>query len=136
MKNLLMLSALASLLLATGCRDDDDGGGPNDTNGDAEAAIEEPLEELGARAAAETVRANLRTRDLDEGDNLRDISVLEAAVEDLPGSPEASGLEDTSGDGQDDDGLVEIRVGNESACLSVGEDNETVDVTGGACGSG
>jgi len=60
------------------------------------------------------------------------VVIIEAAVRDLPGDPEVSGIEDADGDGRDDDGNVNVRVDDESACVTV-HDNGEVNVSDDAC---
>lgn len=116
-----------ALGLLVGCGDDepDDGSGAGDD-------VEEVAESAGARAVAEAVRAALVAEDLDEAEHESDVAVLQEAVEDIPGEPDVTGIEDADGDGRDDDGKVEIHVDSEVACLSV-QSSGRVDVTGGEC---
>lgn len=118
--------AVAVVLLGflVGCGDDDE---PAD-----DGEIEEATESAGARVAAEAIRATLVAEDLGEGEHERDVAVLQESVEDVPGGPDVSGIEDADGDGRDDDGKVQVHVEDEVACLTVSESGE-VDVTGGEC---
>lgn len=126
----VLVSLLATLgPIATGCGDDD---GADDAE-ELGREVDESLEEGGVRVAAETVRVSLSARELGEDEHLRDVSIIEDVTEDVPGDPEVVGLQDGDGDGRDDDGRVELRVGDESACLSVSRDGEDVDVEGGGC---
>ena len=131
----LIITLLALLgLVAASCGDDDDGGdNADDEAQELEEDAEDLIQEGGARAAAETVRASLVARNLDEDEHLRDVAVLEEAIDNVPGGPEVSGLDDGDGDGRDDDGRLQLKVGDESACVAVSEDGQTVDVEGGAC---
>jgi hypothetical protein len=140
-----ILAALAALLLLVGaaaCSDDDDSTqtGSGDTGGttqddssgdDPDDDIGEVAESAAARAVAEVIRLALFEDDGPDSDR-RKVEVLQESVDDLPGSPDVSGIADDDGDGLDDDGEVEVRVNDEVACLTVAEDGE-VDVTGGAC---
>lgn len=139
MRLFTVLLAILGLVVA-GCGDDDDAEDDADQVDELEQELDEleheveaQGDEAGARVAAETVRASLTARELGEDENLRDTTILEDATEDVPGDPEVAGLEDADGDGRDDDGLVEMKVGEGSACVSVSEDGETVDVEGAAC---
>jgi hypothetical protein len=133
-----ILAALAALLLLVGgaaaCSDDDDsttstgGTGQGD---DPDDDVGEVAESAAARAVAEIVRLALFEDDGPDTDR-RKVAVLQESVDDLPGSPDVSGITDDDGDGLDDDGNVEVRVNDEVACLTVTEAGE-VDVTGGAC---
>lgn len=133
-----VLATLAALLLLVGgaaaCSDDDDsttqtgGSGQGD---DPDDDVGEVAESAAARAVAEIVRLALFEDDGPDTDR-RKVAVLQESVDDLPGSPDVSGITDDDGDGLDDDGAVEVRVNDEVACLTVAEDGE-VDVTGGAC---
>ena len=116
-----MAVALAIVLPLGGCGDDD-----------SDEGAEDVAESAGARVVAEAIRASLLVRDLDDGQRADDVDVLREAVSDLVGEPDVSGIDDSDGDGRDDDGKVEVRVDDEAACLSVA-DNGEVDVTGGRC---
>lgn len=134
MRPTIVLLAILGLI-AAGCGDDgDDGDEGADQADEIEHELEEGAEQGGARVAAETVRASLTVRELGDDEHLRDVEVLEDATEDVPGTPEVVGLTDSDGDGRDDDGRIELQVGDESACVSVSENGESVDVEGGACG--
>lgn len=118
-----ILAAAATLgLLGVACGDDD-----------GAEEVEATVEQAEVRAAAEWMRGDLLGRDLRSDEHLRDISILEGSAENIPGSPDVTGIEDTTGDGRDDDGNVEIVVGDEAACVRVSEDGDSVDVEGGTC---
>lgn len=123
MRTILTTIAALGLLGVVACGDDEE----------VDERIEEGVEQGSARSAAEWMRADLTRRDLQSDEHLRDVSILEDSADSIPGSPEVTGIEDTTGDGRDDDGNVEIRVGDESACLEVTDDGETVHVEGGSC---
>lgn len=93
---------------------------------------DERLDAAGARAAAETMRAVLRARQLPEGETVRSVAVLRDAARRIPGSPSVEGIADADGDGKDDDGKVTIGVGDEHACVTAA-DNGRVDVTDDRC---
>src|SRR3954454_18724216 len=90
------------------------------------------LNQAGARTAAEAMRAQLKAADLKSGETVRSVAVLQNAADNIPGSPDISGIADANHDGKDDDGKVTVTVGSERACLSA-QDNGTVDVSDGAC---
>lgn len=104
----------------------------NDTAKDVGERAKEVAGTIGARAAAEAMRASLKTRNLEGNETVRDVTVLKTAADDIPGDPDVGGITDTDGDGKDDDGHVEIRVGDQKACLTV-EENGNVGVDDGAC---
>jgi hypothetical protein len=118
---LAVVPVVAAVALV-GCGKDDD-----QNSSDAE----EVVESAGARALAEAIRVTLVTDG--NHDDRRTVEALEEAVSDIPGSPEITGIEDDDGDGRDDDGNVVIHVDDEVACLSVDDDGQDVDVTGGEC---
>jgi hypothetical protein len=125
-RRLLGAAALVGLLVGgVACGD-----GGDDPDDDAE----EVLESMGARSLAETLRALMFVDDAPAGQTRRHVDVIQEAIDDLPEplEPEVDGLTDGDGDGIDDDGLVEVRVDTEVACLKVGEGDD-LDVTGGAC---
>jgi hypothetical protein len=96
--------------------------------------VEESVDEAGARGAAESFRVSLKAQDTDDdAGGVRAIDALNEAADDLPGDPEVLGIGDGNGDGADDDGLVEIRVGEELACVTLPTSGNEIDVTGGAC---
>lgn len=113
-----------------GCGDDGDDDAATDDNLDDD--VEEVTESAGARAVAEALRGTILAEDLEQDEDRRQVAVLTESVDDLPGEPEITGIEDRDGDGLDDDGNVGVRVDDEVACLSVAPDGD-VDVTGGAC---
>ena len=122
---------MALALAVAGCGDDD--GDPDDADSDdVVSEAEELAEGIGAYAVAQSLRASLAAQDLDDDADRRNVDVLEDAVDDLPGEPEVDGIEDTTGDGRDDDSRVAVRVGDEEACLTVAEDGD-LGVTESAC---
>jgi hypothetical protein len=125
------LLALAAVGLISGGACDDD------SRDKAEKAVEDVKEkagEAGARATAEAFRASLKTQDTeDAAGGLRNVEALRAAAEDLPGDPEIGGIADDDGDGRDDDGYVQVNVGDENACVTLPESGDDIDVSGGAC---
>ncbi|HEX6422582.1 MAG TPA: hypothetical protein VFZ79_03840 [Acidimicrobiales bacterium] len=126
----LAVVPLVMAVAVVGCGDDGD---PDDADSDDVVdRAEQVAEDVGAYAVAQSLRASLAGQDLDDDADRRNVDVLEDAVDDLPGDPEVSGIEDTTGDGRDDDGRVAVRVGDEEACLTVGEDGD-LDVGDSAC---
>lgn len=129
---LVPLAALA-LLAGGACGDDD----ADDTVEDIEEGVEERTGQAGARAAAEAFRVSLRAQDTDDEDGgVRQIEALRDAADDVPGDPDITGIEDETGDGIDDDGYVQVDVGDESACVTLPETGNEIDVSGGACEDG
>jgi hypothetical protein len=94
--------------------------------------IEALADDAGARGVAEALRVSLLAQDLGDDEHVDDVAIIEAAVSDVPGDPEVSGIEDADGDGRDDDGKVNVRVDDESACVTV-HDNGEVNVSDDAC---
>lgn len=125
---LALTLALAVALAACGKGDD-----PDDSDGEDSAAedAEEVVESAGARGIAEMLRVVLVSDNTFEGRE-REVEVLEENVSDLPGDPEVTGIEDTDGDGLDDDGELLVHVDDEVACVSISESG-SVDVHGGEC---
>lgn len=119
---LKLVGVLAAVALVAGC------GSGNDEESNE---FEEVTESAGARVLAEAMRVTLVADD--NHDDRRTVEALEEAASDLPGSPEIDGIEDEDGDGRDDDGNVTVHVDDEVACLSIDEEGDDVDVTGGAC---
>lgn len=120
--------AAAALFAGSACDDAQD---------EAEEAVEEVEEkagEAGARASAEAFRASLKAQETDDdAGGVRAIEPLQAAAEDVPGGADITGIADENGDGVDDDGYVQVNVSDESACVTLPESGDEIDVSGRAC---
>ncbi|MEO6987183.1 MAG: hypothetical protein ABI239_00870 [Aquihabitans sp.] len=90
-------------------------------------------DEAAARAAAEELRSRMKANDTANDEGIRSIAALTESAADLTGDPEVTGIEDGDGDGLDDDGKVQVNVGDSSACLTLPEEGEDTEVEGGAC---
>ncbi len=91
-------------------------------------------DDVTARAGAEAFRVSLKAQDTDDDrGGVRAIDALNKAAEDVPGSPDITGIADTDGDGTDDDGLLEVKVGDQVACVRLPESGNEIDVTDDAC---
>jgi hypothetical protein len=146
--------ALALLLGASACSDDtndkvsdaadsvgsdvsDGADSAGDDLGDAAGDVREDVEDgagvVGARAQAEALRASLKGNDTANAEGVRSVAAIEQAAADLPGDVEVSGVEDTDGDGLDDDGRVQVDQGDQSACVILPPEGEDTTVESGAC---
>jgi hypothetical protein len=125
----LLVLAVVGLVVGSACDDE--------TQDEAEEAVEgakEKAGEAGARASAEAFRVSLKAQDTDDATGgVRNVEALRAAADDLPGDPDITGIADADGDGRDDDGYVQADVGDESACVTLPETGDDIDVSGGAC---
>jgi hypothetical protein len=128
----LLFASLLLLPFAAACS--------SDTTDNAKDAVESAKDDAGdavdtasARGQAEALRASLEGNQTADDEGVRSVSVLEGAVDDLPGDPDVSGIDDSDGDGLDDDGKVQITVDDESACLTLPESGDDIDVTDGDC---
>jgi hypothetical protein len=121
---LFAVAICACAFLVAACSDDD--------NQNVREQVEDAAGSATARVAAETMRAALEAQDLDSGATLRDVTVLRENANDVPGDPRVSGIEDADGDGKDDDGKVELRAGDQAACVTVTDGND-VSVANDAC---
>jgi hypothetical protein len=129
-RSMVALPLCAGMVAAmAACNDDDASGRHEDRDGNDTAG--EVLEGAGARGLGEALRVVLVSDNAFE-EHPRDVNVLQENVDDLPGKPKVTGIEDTDGDGMDDDGDVQIYVDDEIACVFVSEAGR-VDVTGGGC---
>jgi hypothetical protein len=115
---------LVALVALTGACSDDDVDEAADTARDAAGTIADAAQDASARSVAEAYRAALLS-DESDGANRRRVDVLQETADDLPGNPEILGIEDADGDGADDDGRVELRVDNESSCLTISAEGDT-----------
>jgi hypothetical protein len=86
-----------------------------------------------ARLNAEALRGVLLAGDSNDSGGLRSMATLEDAIDDLPGDPTVLGVEDSDGDGQDDDGRVEVQSGDQAACVTLPETGTDVEVSSDAC---
>lgn len=120
--------AATGLALGLAACDDDSRDEIADDARDLGEQVEDAAGEASARAVAESLRGAIVADDLDGGASRRDVDVLEESVADLPGEPEVTGIEDGDGDGRDDDGLIEVRVGDQRACLQIAEPGADDDV--------
>jgi hypothetical protein len=124
----LMVLAIVGIVTVSACDDD-----TRDKARETVESAKEKAGEAGARASAEAVRASLEAQNDDVPGGVRDVEVLREAAKDLPGDPEITGIDDADGDGRDDDGYVQAKVGNETACITVPASGDDVEVSGGAC---
>jgi hypothetical protein len=114
----LALAAVAVLALGA-CGDED---ADRVVDGATELA-----EQSAVRVQAEALRALLKQKADGDADRYRSMTVLQDALDDLPGDVTSTGLTDSDGDGRDDDGRVQLEVRNEQACLSVIGTDTTVE---------
>jgi len=130
---LAVLTLLAFVVpLAAGCS--------SDTTDSAKETVEsakddaaQAADDAEVRAQAEALRASMKANDTADEEGVRSVDALDQAVEDLPGDPEVSGIDDGDGDGLDDDGKVQLTVGGSHACVTLPESGEEIDVTDGEC---
>jgi hypothetical protein len=103
----------------------------SDAASDAAGAVDEKVDEGLARGQAEILRE--RIKDAADGDETLwpTITVIETAVADLPSDPEVTGVQDTDGDGADDDGKIGVAIDESNACVTITADD--IDVSGEAC---
>lgn len=88
---------------------------------------------VAARAGAEALRASLKGNDTANEKGVRSVDAIEQAAKDLPGDVTLEGVEDSTGDGLDDDGKVQINSGDKAACLILPATGEDTKVESGAC---
>jgi hypothetical protein len=128
---LLALLLFPALLFAA-CSDD--------TQDKAEDALEsaasdadQAIDTGSAQGIGAALQASIEADDRYEDEGPRSMAVVQENADDLPGEPEIVGLSDSDSDGLDDDGLVEVRVDDSAACLSLGEIGEGIDISDEAC---
>lgn len=117
----LIALVLALVSMAAACGDDDT---------DVGEEVGERTDEVQARAAAEALRVALADSDIAVEEGLRSITAVNEAIDSVPGDPEITGVEDTTGDGFDDDGDVQVTVGEAHACVRIAEGETAVDGNG------
>ena len=129
MRHLLVASlVLVGLVAGAGC-DDDTEDQAQETIEDIESDLEDTAGQASARSIAEALRSLMLEDDGEQ--DLRSVEGIQENLDDLPGDPEVTGIDDANGDGLDDDGRVEVRVGDQAACLVISGDE--IDVENRAC---
>lgn len=129
-----IVAALA--LLTAGCSDDQTKHDANDIQDDLEEAADDvgsAIDDASARVAAEAFAVAVDTDEEAADRGARDTGVIEENVDDLPGEPEVTGVEDSDDDGQDDDGLVGFVVNDEESCVELAADSGEASVLDGPC---
>jgi hypothetical protein len=132
LRHLLCFLSVAGLLLVVGCSDET----RDQTREAAESAAEDAdefVDSSSAQAIAAALQASIEADERYEDEGPRSVAVLQENIDDLPGEPEVVGVDDTDGDGLEDDGQVEVRVDDDAACLSLGEIGEGIDISDDAC---
>lgn len=144
---LLALAALTVGLVA-GCSDDDDGDETReeieedvrDALDDAEERfddmvtdVEGAIDDASARALAEAFAAAVRIDDDAAEEGAASLDVIEENIDDLPGRPEVTGIEDADRDGRDDDGLIGFVVDEDESCVELSPDSGEASVLDGPC---
>lgn len=135
--------ALTLLLGASACSDDTNdkvsdaadsvGSDVSDAAGDIREDAEDGAGAVGARTQAEALRASLKGNDTADAEGVRSVAAINEAATDLPGDVEVTGVDDTDGDGLDDDGRVQVDQGDQSACVILPAEGEDTTVENGAC---
>lgn len=140
---LLALLAAPLLLAGTACSSDtkekaqdaaesaaDDA---SETGSSLKDAAADKADEAAARAAAEDLRVRLKANDTANAEGVRSMAAIQESSKDVVGDPTFQGIEDSDGDGLDDDGKVQVDVGSASACVTLPAEGEDTQVEGGAC---
>jgi hypothetical protein len=129
----LAIGALVALAPLAACGDDTQSveDQARDAADDAASAVDEKVDEGLARGQAEILRERIKDEAGGDASTWTTMTVIQAAVDDLPSDPEVTGLEDGDGDGKDDDGKIGIAIDDSNACVTIGADD--IDVSGGAC---
>lgn len=91
------------------------------------------IERATAVGIADTVREAIKHEASDKHLSPRSLSVIDAAIHDVPGTPEVVGATDANRDGLDDDGKVEVKVGDQYACLTIPVQGDVYSSKGGRC---
>lgn len=126
------VTALSFALVGAACSSDTVDNA-EDTVESASDDIESGAEQATASATAESFRVSLKANDDADEQGLRSVEVLQQVAEDLPGDPDISGIEDSDGNGMDDDGKVQVTAGDEKACIIIPETGTDTEVTNEAC---
>jgi hypothetical protein len=87
----------------------------------------------GAVVIADALREAIKHEASDRHESPRSLTVIDAAIHDIPGTPDVVGVVDANHDGLDDDGKLEVKVGDQYACLTIPAQGDAYDTTGGRC---
>jgi hypothetical protein len=104
-----------------------------DTAKSAQEDVEDAAGTGAARIAAEGLRASLKGNATADDEGVRSVKAINDAADELPDDAELSGVDDGDGDGKDDDGKVQVSVGDQQACLTLPATGEDTKVTTGPC---
>jgi hypothetical protein len=131
-------AALALLLAAStaACSDDEADQAADEAREDLEEAADDigsAVDDAGARVAAEAFAAAVDNDEEAADRGARDIGVIEENLDDLPGDPETTGVEDGDDDGQDDDGMIGFVVNDHESCVELSADSGEASVLDGPC---
>ena len=129
----LLIAVVAAPALVLGACSDEDQDKAKEQVEDVRDDVAEGIDTATARGQAEALRASLKANSTADREGLRSMRAIRQAVEDLPGDPDVTGVEDGDGDGQDDDGNVEVRADGKSACVTLPAEGEDAEVSSGAC---
>jgi len=130
MKNIRVL-ILPVLVLAFAACSDETADKAEDAVKSAGDDVQDATDTITARAQAEALRAAILADD--NATDVRSIVVLQESADDLPGDPKVTGIVDADADGRDDDGLVEVRVGDQAACVRLPTSGGDINVDTEAC---
>jgi hypothetical protein len=111
-------------LTVAACGDD---GGASSTANSLKDQATGAINQGAARVQAEALRALIKEKADNKSDQYTSMTVLEKAIDALPGDPTVVGLTDANGDGKDDDGKLEVQMNGEKACVSISGKDINVD---------
>jgi hypothetical protein len=123
-----LTACLALGLTLAACGDD---GGASSTANSVKNAAAGAVNQGAARIQAEALRGLIKEKADNKSEQYLSMTVLENAVDALPGDPTVSGLTDANNDGKDDDGKMEVQMNGENACVSIS--GKDINVDNNAC---
>jgi hypothetical protein len=134
-----VVGAVLVLLLAaalSACSDDEADQAADEAREDLEEAADDlgsAVDDAGARVAAEAFAAAVDNDEAAADNGARDMGVIQENIDDLPGDPETTGIEDGDDDGQDDDGMIGFVVNDHESCVELSADSGEASVLDGPC---
>ena len=123
-----LTACLALGLTLAACGDD---GGVSSTANSVKNGAAAAVNQGAARIQAEALRGLIKEKAGNKSDQYLSMTVLENAVDALPGDPTISGLTDANNDGKDDDGKLDLQLNGEDACVSIS--GKDINVESKAC---